>query len=47
MAGATPAPGRPGGQGLANMQARAQAVGGTVAYERGTAGFGVVADLPV
>jgi signal transduction histidine kinase len=40
-------PPRPGGQGLRNMQARAQAVGGTVRYETGPTGFAVVAVLPL
>ena len=39
--------GRPGGQGLANMQARAAACGGRVEYARHGSGFGVVAELPV
>ncbi len=38
---------RSGGNGLANMQARAQAVGGTVCYEQQPAGFAVVAVLPL
>lgn len=38
---------RPGGQGLRNMQTRAQAVGGTVRYETRAAGFAVVAVLPL
>ncbi|MBC6608844.1 hypothetical protein H8B13_18620 [Hymenobacter sp. BT188] len=38
---------RPGGRGLANMQARAQAVGGTVRYEPVTTGFAVVVALPL
>ncbi len=40
-------PSRPGGQGLRNMQARAQAVGGKVRYETGPTGFVVVAALPL
>jgi signal transduction histidine kinase len=40
-------PGRPGGQGLRNMQARAQAVGGSVDYEPQNPGFGVVVRLPL
>jgi signal transduction histidine kinase len=39
--------GRPGGQGLRNMQARAEAVGGTVNYEPQNPGFGVVVRLPL
>jgi signal transduction histidine kinase len=38
---------RPGGQGLRNMQARAQAVGGAVRYEALPTGFAVVAVLPL
>ncbi len=38
---------RPGGHGLTNMQARAQAVGGTVRYEPRPAGFAVVAVVPL
>ena len=38
---------RPGGHGLANMQARAQAVGGTVGYECPPVGFAVVAAMPL
>jgi signal transduction histidine kinase len=38
---------RPGGHGLANMQARAQAVGGTVHYEAMPTGFAVVVGLPL
>jgi signal transduction histidine kinase len=37
---------RPTGNGLRNMQARAQAVGGTVQYEALAPGFAVVAILP-
>ncbi len=37
---------RPGGNGLGNMQARAQAVGGRVRYEALAPGFGVVLELP-
>jgi signal transduction histidine kinase/tetratricopeptide (TPR) repeat protein len=39
--------GRPGGQGLRNMQSRAQAVGGSVDYEPQNPGFGVVVRLPL
>ncbi|HEX8429254.1 sensor histidine kinase [Hymenobacter sp.] len=39
--------GRPGGRGLANMQARARTVGGTVCYEPLATGFAVVAVLPL
>ena len=38
---------RPGGHGLANMQARARAVGGTVCYEPRPTGFAVVVKLPL
>jgi signal transduction histidine kinase len=38
---------RPGGRGLANMQARAQAVGGTVRYEPLATGFAVVVAAPL
>jgi signal transduction histidine kinase len=38
---------RPGGHGLVNMQARAQAVGGTVRYASQPAGFAVVVILPL
>jgi signal transduction histidine kinase len=38
---------RPGGQGLRNMQARAQAVGGMVRYEALPMGFAVAAVLPL
>jgi signal transduction histidine kinase len=38
---------RPGGHGLMNMQARAQAVGGTVRYESQPVGFAVVVTLPL
>ncbi|MFD2719169.1 sensor histidine kinase [Hymenobacter monticola] len=38
---------RPGGHGLANMQARAQAVGGSVHYEAQPSGFAVVVALPL
>ena len=38
---------RPGGRGLANMQARAQAVGGTVRYVPQAAGFAVVLAVPL
>jgi signal transduction histidine kinase len=37
---------RPAGNGLRNMQARAQAVGGRVQYEALAPGFGVVVELP-
>ncbi|WP_305004824.1 tetratricopeptide repeat-containing sensor histidine kinase [Hymenobacter aranciens] len=37
---------RAGGHGLRNMQARAQAVGGTVQYEKAAPGFLVVVELP-
>jgi signal transduction histidine kinase len=40
-------PGRPGGQGLRNMQARAEAVGGSASYEPQQPGFGVVVRLPL
>lgn len=38
---------RPGGHGLANMQARARAVGGTVCYEPLVTGFAVVVTVPL
>lgn len=38
---------RPGGHGLTNMQARAQAVGGTVRYESPPTGFAVIVTLPL
>ncbi|MDO7848671.1 histidine kinase [Hymenobacter sp. M29] len=38
---------RPGGHGLANMQARARAVGGTVCYQPLPTGFAVVVKLPL
>ena len=38
---------RPGGRGLANMQARARAVGGTVRYEPWATGFAVVVAVPL
>ncbi|SFQ57824.1 sensor histidine kinase [Hymenobacter arizonensis] len=38
---------RPGGRGLANMQARARAVGGTVRYEPLPTGFAVVLAVPL
>ena len=38
---------RAGGHGLANMQARALAVGGTVRYESQPVGFAVVVNLPL
>ncbi|MDO7850994.1 sensor histidine kinase [Hymenobacter convexus] len=38
---------RPGGHGLANMQARARAVGGTVCYQPQPTGFAVVVKLPL
>jgi len=38
---------RPGGHGLTNMQARAQAVGGTVHYQSQPTGFAVVVGLPL
>ncbi|QNP54296.1 hypothetical protein H9L05_20920 (plasmid) [Hymenobacter qilianensis] len=38
---------RPGGRGLASMQGRAQAVGGTVRYEPLMKGFAVVVALPL
>ena len=38
---------RPGGHGLANMQARAQAVGGTVRYEPQPVGFAVEVAVPL
>jgi signal transduction histidine kinase len=37
---------RPDGNGLRNMQARAQAIGGSVQYEQPAPGFAVVATLP-
>ncbi|MBG8552198.1 tetratricopeptide repeat-containing sensor histidine kinase [Hymenobacter guriensis] len=40
-------PGRVGGQGLTNMQARALACGGSVLFERGLPGLAVVVRLPV
>ncbi|WP_354584059.1 histidine kinase [Hymenobacter sp. UYCo722] len=38
---------RPGGRGLANMQARARTVGGTVRYEPLARGFAVVVTVPL
>ena len=38
---------RPGGNGLRNMQARAQTIGGTVRYEARPTGFAVVAQVPL
>ena len=38
---------RPGGRGLANMQARARTVGGTVRYEPLATGFAVVVTVPL
>ena len=38
---------RPGGQGLANMRMRAQAVGGTVAFEAAQPGTRLVVRLPL
>lgn len=40
-------PARPAGQGLRNMQQRAAAAAGTVRYDTGGPGFGVVAQLPL
>ena len=40
-------PGRPGGQGLANMRMRAQAIGGSVALEEAHPGTRLVVRLPL